>query len=211
MITCSFLFISSGCKKNETEKLKLEGTITDSSTGQTLSGVSVLLEGQLLQSGTFNTNFQDIASASTNSSGEFEMEIDRDNYNELRLIYVKSSYLDFTEIISADELSPSGTDYSVALDPVSTVNLRLVNSSPSSDDDEIEFRYTSAFFPQCSCCTNTPRVFIGTDIDTTLTCTIVGNTQLDYAYFVTKNGFESVFTNGVFVNSFETADIVINY
>jgi len=176
-----------------------------------LAGVNILIEAQLLESGTFNNNFQDLASGSTNSSGVFEIEIEDANYNGARLTFAKDGYLDIISVINADLLTPEGTDFSTPLDPISTVNLRLVNTTPSNSQDQIEFRYTSAFFPQCSCCNNSPRVFTGTSVDTVLTCSLVGNSQLDYLYTVTKNGFESVNTDGVFVNSFQTADIVINY
>ena len=129
----------------------------------------------------------------------------------MRITYSKVDYIQHTEPINPDDLSAETNDYSTNLDPISYVNLRLVNSNPNDSEDVIDFRYISANFPQCDCCDSSAKIVTGAMVDTTITCIIVGDTQLDYIYFVAKDGTENVTTGGVYVDSFETAEITINY
>ncbi len=213
---CFFLIIvllGSNCKKPEKVVYIIKGTITDSTTGNPVNNVSLELSAKKLSSGTFNNNFQALSSSSTNASGYFEFNIEKESFNALKLAFEKDLYIFQEEEINPDDIDPSsGIDVSRVLDPLAYAELHLRNASPMNENDKIEFRYTSAYFPQCACCNNSVKTIVGSAIDTVITCPLVGNTQLDYLYTVTKGGTTSPAAIGtVFVNSFDTQIIELDY
>lgn len=204
--------IWSSCKDPEQVIYKIYGTVTDSTTGNSVSEVSVDLSAKILENGTFNNSFQHLASTTTNSSGYFEFNVEREAFNQLKLELEKDQYLFRSMEFSPDDIDPdNGISLSNSMDPLAFAELHLTNISPLDEGDQISFRYTTAYFPQCECCDSSERSYTGTSVDTTIVCPLVGNTQLDYLYTVSKGGGNQTFTGTFYVNSFTTEVLEINY
>ena len=210
LFLCVFCF--SQCKKPKEVEYKIFGTVSNSRTNQPIENTEVKISAQILSAGTFNNSFQLLESQNTNSEGYYEFNIEKELFNSMKVQFDKELHISYESEINPESIDPSdGIEISSDLDPLAFVNLRVRNINPFNDEDQLVFRYTSSYFPQCTCCNNQYQYFTGTEIDTVVSCTIVGETQLDYSYSIIRGGSSTPLSGNQFIESFETEEIEINY
>ncbi len=212
LVLSFIILVCVNCKKPVSVDYKIFGTLSDSQSNDPISGAYLVLSAQILDAGTFNNSYQTLESVSTDSNGYFEFNIEKQTFNSIKVTFEKQLFFSGEVIFSPESVDPkSGLEVLESLDPMAFVNLNLRNISPINEQDELAFRYISAYFPDCICCNNDFRYFDGMDVDTVISCAVVGNSQLDYNYIVTKGGGSSNLQGGEFIESFQTVEIEINY
>ena len=200
------------CKKPEEVTYRIYGTISNTLTNSSINNAEVRLSGQILNAGTFNNSFQLLETQRTNSQGYYEFTIDKELFNSIKVQFDKELYVSQEEEINPESIDPiEGLEVSMELEPLAFVNLKVKNISPFNDEDELVFRYTTSYFPQCVCCNNQYQYFTGMEVDTVVSCTIIGGTQLDYYYSISRGGSSTAASGSQFIESFGTVDIEINY
>ena len=200
------------CEKPTEVKYRIYGTISNSLTNSPINDAEVRISAQILNAGTFNNSFQLLETQRTNSQGYYEFNIDKELFNSMKVQFDKELYGAQEEEINPESIDPiEGLEVSMELEPLAFVNLNVRNINPFNDEDQLVFRYTTSYFPQCVCCNNQYQYFTGTEVDTVVSCTIIGETQLDYYYSILRGGSITAASGSQFIESFGTVDIEINY
>lgn len=214
MARSAFLFVLiillSTCKKEDLE-LHITGNVFDPNQMITIAGASVVLSGKELSGGTFNNNFNTIASTTTNGNGHFEFQFERKTISEYRIRVSKDGYFEKNILITGDAIQANAT-YNVNIEaiPKAYYKLRLEDTSPIDDTDRISYRNINADL-DCSCCNNQTVTMLGTDVDTSYTCIHEGAKWLQYYYEVEKNNNINSLRDSVYLMPFDTTENYIMY
>jgi len=214
MARSAFLFVLiillSTCKKEDLE-LYITGNVSDPNQLTTVAGASVVLSGQELSGGTFNNNFNTLASTTTNGNGHFEFLFERKTIAQYRIRVTKEGYFENTILITGDAVQPDAVfNVNIEAIPKAYYALSLENTSPIDDDDRISYRNTNADL-DCSCCNNQTITMLGTAVDTSYTCVHQGAKWLKYYYEVEKNSNTNSFIDSIFLMPFDTASNHVTY
>lgn len=209
-ILFSLIILLSTCKKEDLE-LHLTGNISDPNQMTVVAGASVVLAGKELSGGTFNNNFNTIASSVTNGNGHFVFQFERRTISEYRIRVTKDGYFEKNILITGDAVQPDVT-YNVNIEaiPMAYYKLRIENTNPFDDSDRISYRNTNADL-DCSCCNDQNVTMIGTTVDTTYTCVHEGAQWLKYYYEVEKNSNTNSTIDSVYLLPFDTTANHITY
>lgn len=208
LCTCIALL---ACKKEESQNLAMQGTITDGRNGEPLTGVNAVVSHQKISNGVFSLNFVEAARTTTDGNGNYNMSWDRANSNSIKLTGSLENYITRSAFVNPSSISP-GTTYSqnLVMFPESFIRVRLINELPSADADNINFRFKDVSF-DCTCCDVNPKSFTGATIDTTFTCKLYGDTWLKYMRIVATADVDTTITDSIFVPAFQTSQIDITY
>ena len=204
------IILLSTCKKEDLE-LYITGNVSDPNQMMTVAGASVVLSGKELSGGTFNNNFNTIASTATNGNGDFEFQFERRTISQYRIRVTKEGYFEKNILITGDAVQPDVT-YNVNIEsiPKAYYKLRLENSNPFDDTDRITYRNTNAELA-CNCCNDQNVTILGMAVDTTYTCIHEGASWLKYFYEVEKNNNTNSFIDSVYLIPFDTTANHITY
>lgn len=191
--------------------LRIEGFVSDERDNSALSTVSVELEEQVLEGGSFNSSFQDAASTVTNTSGNYALEFLRQNAAEYRITFERTDYFTEEHSINPDNVDPEEAYvFNAALTPEAYFRVELANANPFDEEDRIVYRNTNTFF-DCACCTTSPIVMEGMSVDTTFTCRLHGDFTVDYSYEISRNDMDTTISGSIFCPAFETTVLTIQY
>ncbi len=199
------------CKKEE-KNIKLSGIITDVA-GNKVSGVVVTLQGTLLQGGAYSSGFSDIATATTDANGFYEIETKWQTVDKYKITLFKYNYFENSYQYIADEI-PSGKAVTkdLKINPVAWIKIIVNNVDPDSDSDRISFKYDSEDLPLCSdCCNNTPVLGYGMIYSKIVKCRLSGNKYAKISWTVQKGGSIINYSEDVFCTAFDTTTYNINY
>ena len=211
-IAMGVLLMLDGCKQEDLGSLGMNGVVTDARNGTPIPGVSVALDEQVLENGSFNSNFSTAASTVTASNGSYSVDFERKNVVEYRLSLDKAGYFPKEYEINPDNVplddafTQNGSMFTIA-----TVQTRLLNGMPLNSLDQIRFRYLNANEFDCPCCNNDFKVLQGTEVDSTFSCDLYGDFNLKYVYEVTRNDTTITFVDSTYCPAFQTTEILINY
>ena len=198
------------CNRNDVEGMQIQGEIRDSRNSAGVSGVSIEVEEQIVESGALNGSFQFAAQVNSDGSGNYTADFERNNALIYKMDFTKDGYFSKTQEINPDNLTP-GVAYTVnqTLVPEAFVQVNISNANPQTEEDFMRFRYLNANF-DCECCGNGWTEYEGTIVDSSYTCRMHGDYMLYYTYEVTRLE-EEVFTDSVFCPAFQTTIIDIDY
>ncbi|MDD3685678.1 MAG: carboxypeptidase-like regulatory domain-containing protein [Bacteroidales bacterium] len=183
-----FAAVFSAC--TEEEKNSFSGTITDMSSGEPVSGVTVYLDGAVLNSGSINSTFHELAVTTTGSDGRYFFECDQDAYLKFRIRIQKDGYHDdLHEFEPADQLANYDNDYEFAKE--SYLHVSVLNVLPYNDDDQFKIRVEAINNACQMCCSGEFRYFYGTYTDTSFFCNTVGGDTITL-YSISIHNDESI-------------------
>ena len=97
------LSILNACKKDD-KTIQVSGTVTDAS-GNKIEGVTVNLQGTILQGGAYSSSFSDIESAKTDANGFYEINTDWQTVGKYKIALYKYNYFESYPYYIADEVS----------------------------------------------------------------------------------------------------------
>lgn len=214
MRTALFIFILlvsfSGCRKTGNLELTIRGSVVDYRHNAGVSGVSVRLDEQAIQGSTASGAYSRAAEASTDANGDFELNFDRKNALDYRITLTKEGYFSKQFNVNPDQVVP-GEIHEVYEDiiPEATIQVKVVNTNPESDEELMRFRKLNAFF-ECVCCHNDFYDFYGADVDSTFSCKLYGDYNLTYVYTVDREEEVNV-VDSIYCPAFHTTELLIEY
>lgn len=204
-----FLIINA-CKKEDKENIIITGTVINPQNGSPISGAKVYLDGKILNGGVYNDNYSEIANATTDASGTFEIKTPYQVVSSYKIRAFKNNYFDYSKIIASESIE-KGSTYSTTLSilPVSWVKLNI-NNVLNYSEDEIQYKYSGTPLSCFDCCSN--QFLIGTgSYHTTYKCKVVGNQYNKFYWTVRRNGLTNPFTDSIYCAAFDTTVLNINY
>lgn len=200
------------CRKdNEAFDLSMSGTLIDGSTNSALSGATVILKSQQITNGTWSGTFSEISRATTNANGEYTLQFKQANVVEYEISFVKDLYYTQVENINPERVTPEEAYvYDTELKPQAWLSIRVENVSPFDDQDDLTYNLAKSY--DCpGCCTGSAKSFIGTDVDATNVCPIIGGVQVTLNWVITKNGSRGIHSDQFTAIPFDTTRYIIQY
>ena len=198
------------CKEDGFE-ITVEGRIFDESLGGSLSSADVVISTQTVNGGVFSSTYSPLVSTVTDGSGNFSMEVTKINVPDYQIEASRDQYFSREITINADDFQPGETYVrNMTLYAQADVTFHLQNTSPLNEFDEITIQNVVTDF-DCTCCNNAEREFGGTDVDTSVTCSLYGESWLKYFVQVDKDTLQYNYLDSVFCPAFENTVVTIEY
>lgn len=209
-IIISLLVISS-CKKDARTFL-IKGNLYDPQQEIVVESAEVQLLGSKIESGIYNTNYVILNSVTTNSSGEYSMEITDEMVSGYRYYISKDGYFDIYKDIETETLEKNDEftkDFS--LYSKATIKLEVKNTQPFNNDDEIRYRFKNVSGNCRDCCNNLFVTGNGPLYNETKECYVKGNKYIKLEWIVSKAGGTNSYTDSVYCPSFQETTYKIHY
>lgn len=198
------LLAAGACKKKHITYV-VEGTVTDNSFSQPLSGATVKL---YKASGSNFTPGNLIESQTTGSDGTYHFEFDRDKTEAYVIVVEKNNYFGTSGNFTQEGLDASNSNVrNFSIYAKSWVKLRFVNLSPLPTD-QLQYIRQNGKSGCEECCPGGDQFLYGA-VDTAIYCINDGNTTYGYYYWVlntSNNGPKSIVTV-----PFDTVELLLNY
>ena len=207
----SFLLLETSCKKEE-KKIKVWGYVADAS-GNKVSGVRVNLQGTLLEGGSYSSGFSDIASSTSNTSGNYDISTEWKVVYKYKIKLFKQNYFDNSYEYLANDI-PSGAEVNknLVIHPVAWIKIVVNNVNPYDDNDQISYKYDENEPFNCyDCCNNSSIVGNGMLYSNVLVCKLKGNATAKVMWVVKKDNIIQSYSQNIFCNAFDTTEVSINY
>jgi hypothetical protein len=190
------------CKK-KTITYKVEGTITDQTFSQPMSGATV----QLYQVPAGSSSSSELVeTVTTGSDGKYQFEFKRDRIEKYIVKISKPNYFAITTQFTQDDLDTKKTNvFTHTTTAKAWVKLHFVNTDANQD---LKYIRQSGKEGCDECCAGTEQFLYGA-VDESIYCINDGNTPYGYYYWVlntTNNGPMSITTP-----AFDTVEILLNY
>lgn len=204
LASISIVFSLSNCKKDK-NIIKISGTIYDPNTKAYVQGAHITISASKITDGFYNSNYSDIASTTSDASGVFSFEFEKDKTAGYRFYVYKDHYFDVTTDVADDDIV-SGTTYTPQynLYPEGYIKLHVKNNTPINSNDFIAYSYTSGIVQCLGCCTNTTFKGYGTSYDTIIKCKTYGNQDVKINWHVAKFGTDVAYSDTITAVAFDT-------
>src|SRR5690349_13288921 len=95
------------CKKDKTQQLTINGTVTDGVNGGGVSNVVVSLSYQPYQNGVASASFTSLGTYTTSTDGYYSFTFDKPTSLKYRIELSRSDYFGVSQEINPDDLSTS--------------------------------------------------------------------------------------------------------
>lgn len=175
------------CTCNKDNNNKVYGLVTDLMQEQSIEGVDVRLEVNEVTSGSVNTTYKDIGFTKTDNKGSYLFEFESKMAITYRLSFSKEGYSPKTILINPSDVSAEYEINPKMFKP-STLKIRVRNTSPFNEQDQLILRITSSMNDHCNdCCHSNLRHYTGTYVDEYIICNIVGYDTAVLDIMVEKN------------------------
>lgn len=210
IIIILFAFFSTSCKKEDKDSTIVKGTVVNPKNNAPISDAKVYLDGKILSGGVYNDNYSEIASATSDASGNFEINTKFQLVSAYRIRTFKNNYFESSASIPSDKITKGGTyTTSLTLLPAAWVKLNI-NNVVNFADDEIQYRFASAPESCFDCCNNQFLVGVGS-YHTTYKCRLPGDSYGKFYWTVKRSGVINPFTDSVYCVAFDTTVLNISY
>jgi len=200
-------FANVGCKKKQ-NKISIRGYLFDPKQNISVAGALVTISSSKISSGVYNSNYQDIATTTTDASGNFSFDFTEEATAGYRFYIRKDKYFDYTVDVSADDIThEQAYTPTFNLYPEAYLKLGIKNIAPADSTDAITYYLTSGFLECYQCCTNTYFHGYGVSYDTVMKCKTYGSNMATVNYIV--NG--TLHIQNIFCTPYDTTFYQINY
>lgn len=199
------------CGKKQTT-ITVSGKISDGSLLGGENGTTVIIKAAKVESGVYNSNYVEIASTSTDSKGNYSLEVEVEKVSGYRFVVRKTNYFDVEEDIRTETFEGSDAfskDFTIY--PVAVLRLEVNNITPQTIDDEIRYRFTNIEQECKTCCNNDVVIGTGPDYSSNSECDVRGQKMYILNWVVTKKGNQHLYTDSVLAEAFKTTTYKINY
>lgn len=197
-----------GCDK-KTDVFMFDCVVYDEKVDAPVEGASVIMKVQYA-SGGFNPNFEVVGSAVTDATGRFYIEVDKNVYYSFRVEVSDSKHFMGTFDINPDNVPFSSAYASTfVLEPKAWVSTKLVNQNNSQT---ATYRVEAETGGCSDCCSSTNNTIQGISVDTTFTCQVYGEQQIEVnGNYVDENGSVFQIAETAFASAFDTTVVTIIY
>ena len=206
-----FLFILlavSGCAK-KTDVFVFDCVVFDQKVNAPVVGANVSMSVQRAVGG-FNPNYENVGVATTDGSGRFIIEIDKEIYYSFRVEVADDQHFAGVFDINPDDV-PFSTAYSATFDvePKAWLKTRVVNQNGSQT---VIFSIDAETDVCSNCCTDNNNIIQGFPVDSIFKCEVYGEQQASVTGTYVDNGGAVIQINeSVFVTAFDTAVVNVFY
>lgn len=195
--------VLSSCHKGKGSFL-LEGTLTDQTFNQPLSGAKV----KLYQIPVGTTQLKLIGTQTVGTDGKYSFTFSRDKMEKYIVRITKDNYFDQEKTIYFSSLSLKENNIrNYNTTAKSWVKIHLLNESPLQDDQLVYMKQQGK--SECvECCQTGTQYFVGA-VDTTFYCINDGNTTYSFLYSITGTNTSEII--GAVTVPFDTTEIYLPY
>ena len=197
-----------GCEKR-TDVFMFDCTVYNERVDIPVAGASVTMKAQRVDGG-FNPNFETIGTATTDASGRFYIEVDKEVFYAIRVDVSHPEH--FTQSFSID---PDDVPFSRAfeetyvLQPKAWVATRLINQNMSQT---VTFAVVAENGNCSECCSGGNTILQGTYIDSVFVCPVYGEQEISISgNYVDQNGGIFQIDETAYVQAFDTTTVTVTY
>lgn len=184
LIVCLTIFLFS-CNKEESNVIY--GVVTSLISGETIENVEVNLEVNEVTSGSVNTTYKLIGSTTTDAKGSYSFEFESIMALTYRLTFIKPGFAPKTVSVNPTDVVDK-INVSPQIFRSSFLRLRVRNTSPNNEQDQLILRITGLAENHCNvCCHSNLRYFDGTSIDEIIACPVIGGDTITLSVMVNKH------------------------
>jgi len=200
-----------GCKKKN-KNAGFSGLVFEPNMYSYIADAEVILSGQLVESGTWNTNYTILQRTKTDEEGKFELEIELQRISSYRITVSKDGFFDESYTIDPELINEGKIyDNTYNIFSESSLLLNIKNIYPSDSLDELTYSLNAQTQPYNECCSTSDYTFTGTNIDESVSCKLPGHQTIELDIFVVKNGNTTYQKISKYIAEFETKSIDIFY
>lgn len=200
-----------GCNKDKNNYL-FAGSVFSPNENKNVYNATVELQAQLIENGTYNSNYQKIQSVETDEGGNYTIVNENVRASSFKLVSYADNYIKSEKIIAVDDVI-LGEEYhaNFSIFPKAYLNIYVKNVVPVSANDEITITIEHNS-PNCTICSNiTNLVLSGDAINDTLIYLVYGNQTVTVNYITnTSQGLNS-YNHQEYCTAFETTEYTIYY
>ena len=197
-----------GCDK-KTDVFMFDCTVYDERTDAPVAGANVIMSAQRADGG-FNPNFETVGTATTDASGRFYIEVDKEVFYAYRVDISAADH--FTETFSID---PDDVPFSRAyeetfvVEPKAWIATHLINQNASQT---ATFAVVADNGNCLECCSSGNTIVQGSNVDSVFVCPVYGEQQVNIAgNYVDENGGVHQIAETAYVTAFDTTTVTVTY
>ncbi len=199
------------CKK-QNDKVSFAGSVFEPNTKTNVSDAKVVLSAQLIESGTWNTNFTVLKSVSTDSEGNFKLETESQRVSNYRITISKNNYFENYFNINPENIKNGETyEDNYEIYSSSTININIKNTYPVDSLDKFGYSIDGQLSLCSDCCSGTEKIYTGTTVNETAICKLPGHQTIKINYYYIKGGNTTVKSISKYIPEFETTNVNILY
>ncbi len=199
-----------GCNKTK-DKLLFTGQIYSPSENKNLANISVELQAQIIETGTYNSNFQLLQKVTTDGEGKYNITNDNVRASMFKLIAYSNDYIRTESEISSDIVKVGETyNHNFDLFPKAYLLIYVHNVAPADSTDELTISIIHSS-PNCTICSDISNSVLTGIINDTINCLIYGNQTVTIEYTVNTTSNFNHYSHNVYCSAFETEAFSINY
>lgn len=161
-------------------------------------------------SGGFNPNFESIGTATTDASGRFYIEVDKEVFYAYRIDVSHPDHFDESFSINPDDV-PFSTAYeeTFVIDPKAWVATHLINQNASQT---ATFAVVADNGNCGQCCSGGNTIVQGSNVDSVFVCPVYGEQQVNIAgNYVDENGGVFQIAETAYATAFDTTTVTVVY
>ena len=165
--------------------LTIKGSINSSDGNVTDVAISIL--GKKVESGTYNANFQTLKTGKTDASGNYSIEIEKENITEYKIAISKYKYFTIEEVFYSGSFTDDVFSKNYTINPAAVITIIVKNTAPIDNTDFFRYKITSGYINAIGSCSEVSE-FEGTDVDEEYTCNVIGSQEVVFEWLNSKNG-----------------------
>jgi hypothetical protein len=210
IVSVAILLAASGCAKEDL--YFVSGLLTDPNLQVPVSGATVRIWTQKIESGIFTANYKLVGEFVTAADGKFSFKLANATYTGVRLVFSHSGYFGWESQVNTAELSKDQAFFKeYQMLPKAWLRIHVVNGEPFNEADFFEYRILNAYTACEECCQEGARQYYGMAIDQTSECMTSGHQDILIQWSKRKNKIQDVRTESFFVTAFDTTRIELVY
>jgi len=159
--------------------------------------VSISVYGKKVETGTFNASFQKLISGNADASGNFSIEIEKENISEYKITISKYRYFTIEEVFYSGSFKDDIFNKSYTINPSADINIVVKNVYPNDNTDYFKYTISSGYINAVGSCSEAAE-FKGTDVDEEYDCKVIGFQDVVFEWVKAKNGVTSTGTKTVY-------------
>lgn len=167
-----------GCKKKD-EKYSITGYVINPEKNSAVSQMLVSLWATKVNNGSIQNQTYKIASYTTNESGYFEFNFDKEVFSSLKLTFNNNVYFSKEISVNPQNINP-GEAYNITANVHTLAWLKTVikNVSTQHVEDALIYKLSLPYSDCSSCCTTLQFTLSGSSVDTSWICPAYGDSKV---------------------------------
>lgn len=208
VLSLLIIVLATSCEKKP-DDFVFDCTVFNNRNNTPVENATVKMFVQRIDGG-FNTNYEQVGLTTTDASGQFIIEIEKDVFYSYRIDISHAGHFDKSFEINPDDV-PFSTAYSETFEvfPKAWVATHLINQNFSST---ATFAVQSDNEDCAECCSGGNTIVQGFPVDSVFVCPVIGEQQVTVSgSYVDMNGMVTQILETAFVQAFDTTTVTVIY